>query len=83
MRIRIVNQEHKFTIIIPTFLITGFHVRKLILPIVYKHAGDTMPFPKEQMEALLREVKRAAKLHRGLYLVDVLRANGDQVLVQL
>ena len=83
MKIRIMNQEHKLNIIIPTSLLTGLHVRKLILPIIYKHAGDTMPFPEEQMAALLREFKKAAKRHKGLRLVEVHSANGDQVLVQL
>ena len=83
MKIQVMGSGHKIRIIIPNMFITGFPSRKLIAHLIATHAGKDIPLSEKQLNLLLKELKRATKMYKGLHLVEVESANGDQVIIDL
>jgi len=83
MKIKIISDEHKFTIPFPNGLIlNGFVMGKLADKIKEKSEFD-VNISKEQLKILCRELKKTKKLLKGEPLIYVKSGDGDEVKITM
>ncbi|MDD4189037.1 MAG: hypothetical protein PHX37_03015 [Eubacteriales bacterium] len=80
MKIKIRSKEHKFTIPVPNAMLFS----KITARLIAKYARtDDLTVSKEQMAAILDELRKAKRLHGKMKIVEVNSADGDIVEITL
>lgn len=79
MKIKVRTKDAKFTLILPTALLSS----RLIVSMALYSTKDTIHFDKTQVEKLTRLLKGIRKEYKGLRLVDVQTAEGEIVQITL
>lgn len=84
MRIRIKSDETNLNLVLPTRLIIGKTVIRLLTKYGRGYMAEAMPtIPPESLEILCAELRRVKKKYGSWDLVDVESAEGDIVQIIL
>lgn len=81
MRIKIEAEGYRFTIPLPIGIMMNGFTSRMIESCIKKYAN--VPFTKEQLFILIRELKQAKKMFPNLPLVDVKTTDKQRVLITL
>lgn len=84
MKIRIREENHSFTLLLPTWLVFSQFSLWLINGVARRHAPNDMAnIPPEALEAIWAEMCRIKKKYGGWDLVEVESSDGEYVKITL
>lgn len=84
MRIHVKSKEDTINLILPTALVFSKATVWLANKVGRKYAGDAMKnIPPEALEAIFAEFRQIKRRYGRWDLVEVVSADGDQVMVRL
>lgn len=79
MKIKIVTEESKMTLPVPTFLICG----KVMYYLMKNIADSSGEMSEEQSRVIAKMIRKYAGKYKGLKLLEVESSNGDIVEITL